>query len=188
MSRARRNSTLATAAVVAVLTAVTSAHVPLRPPGSIYVGIRLEVGGAPFAAKGTGECNYAADASIRQMPGQMWSVRQRDCRAGRELHLVAVEAGRRDVHPLRDVRRKDASRQHDPGRSCRRQTWFWLGEHLDAREGRAVLHRRRRRHRRQGDGNALVLGLHHGLGFGLRDFRRLRLQADACPMPSLRKA
>ena len=69
MSRARRDSTLATAAVVAVLTAGTSAHVPLRPPGSIYVGINLEVGGAPFAAKGTGECNYAPDASH---PSDAW--------------------------------------------------------------------------------------------------------------------
>ena len=78
MSRARRHPALATAAVFAVLAAGTSAHVPLRPPGSTYVGINLEVGGAPFAAKGTGECNYAPDASIDRLPSQMWSVRQRD--------------------------------------------------------------------------------------------------------------
>ena len=78
MSRARRDSALATAVVFAVLIAGTSAHVPLRPPGSTYVGINLEVGGAPFAAKGAGECSYAPDASIDQLPGQMWSVRQRD--------------------------------------------------------------------------------------------------------------
>ena len=72
------NLTLATAAVIALLAAGPSAHVRLRPPGSIYVGVDLEVGGAPFAAKGIGECSYASDASIDRMPGQMWSVRQHD--------------------------------------------------------------------------------------------------------------
>jgi len=86
MNRARSDSTLATAAIVVVLVAGTSAHVPLRPPGSIYVGINLEVGGAPFAAKGAGECNYAAEASIQQMPGQMWSVRQRD--SGQDVNFT----------------------------------------------------------------------------------------------------
>jgi len=70
--------TLGTAAVLALLTAAASANVRLRPPGSIYVGIDLEVGGAPFAAKGAGECSYASDTSIDRMPGQMWSVRQHD--------------------------------------------------------------------------------------------------------------
>jgi len=70
--------TLASAAVLALLTAAASAHVPLRPPGSIYVGVDLEVGGTPFAAKGLGECSYAPDASIDRMPGQMWSVKQHD--------------------------------------------------------------------------------------------------------------
>jgi len=86
MSRARWDSKLATAAVVALLTAGISAHVPLRPPGSIYVGINLEVGGALFAAKGEGECTHAPDASIHQMPGQMWSVRRRD--PGQDMHFT----------------------------------------------------------------------------------------------------
>ena len=78
MSRPFMKLTLGTAAVLVLLTAAASANVRLRPPGSIYVGIDLEVGGAPFAAKGAGECSYASDASIDRMPGQMWSVRQHD--------------------------------------------------------------------------------------------------------------
>jgi hypothetical protein len=121
MSRARRHPALATAVVVAVLAADTSAHVPLRPPGSIYVGINLEVGGAPFAAKGTGECRYAADASIDRVPGQMWTVRRRDSgqdvnftlwrlRQGGEMFTLNVTSGGK-MHRVNTIQASPADRR-----------------------------------------------------------------------------
>lgn len=77
MSRAL-SSTFAIATTIAAAGAGVSAHVPLRPPGSIKLVVTLNVGGAAYSASGPGECNYAADASIHQAPARMWSVRQRD--------------------------------------------------------------------------------------------------------------
>jgi hypothetical protein len=125
MSRARRELALATAAVLAVLTTGTSAHVSLRPPGSIYVGINLEVGGAPFAAKGTGECNYAPDASLHQMPGEMWSVRQRDSgedvnftlwqlKQGGEMFTLYVTSGG-TMHRVTTIQSGPAADRHGSG-------------------------------------------------------------------------
>ena len=44
----------------------------------VTVAIELQIGGAAFASKGTGECNYAAKASIYDAPGAMWAVRRND--------------------------------------------------------------------------------------------------------------
>jgi len=74
------------AVAIAVYGATASAHVPLRPPGTIRVASDLNVGGTLYAAMGPGECNYASDASIHQAPGQMWSVRRRD--ADRDVNFT----------------------------------------------------------------------------------------------------
>ncbi len=86
MSRTGRGTLLTLGLAGAVLGGGVSAHVPLQPPGTITIDAELNVGGSPLAAKGTGECNYAADASIYQAPGKMWSVRRRE--AGRDVSLT----------------------------------------------------------------------------------------------------
>jgi len=45
---------------------------------AVTVAIDLQIGGGAFASKGTGECNYAAKASIYDAPGAMWAVRRND--------------------------------------------------------------------------------------------------------------
>jgi hypothetical protein len=81
------------AATVAALGVRASAHVPLQPPGTIQVGIELNVGGATYSAKGSGECNHAAAASIYEAPGQMWSVRRTDPDRDVNLTLWRLKGG-----------------------------------------------------------------------------------------------
>ena len=92
MSRAV-SSTLAIATTLAAASTSLSAHVPLRPPGSINVVVTLNVGGAAYSASGPGECNYAADASIHQAPARMWSVRRRDPNQDLNFTLWNLKSG-----------------------------------------------------------------------------------------------
>ncbi|MGC4080897.1 MAG: hypothetical protein QM736_01945 [Vicinamibacterales bacterium] len=71
---------------------------PLQPPGTLYVQVNLNVGGAAYSTKNPGECNYAPGASIHQSPGQMWRVRSRD--AGRDLTFTEWRLGKVDSFTL----------------------------------------------------------------------------------------
>ena len=91
-----RFSRLALATILTVLLSSVSAHVPLRPPGSIDVLVDLSVDGAAYEVNGPGECNYAADASIDGAPARMWSVRRHDTNEDRQSdadHLAWHDAG-----------------------------------------------------------------------------------------------
>jgi hypothetical protein len=104
-----RFSRLALATILTVLLSSLSAHVPLRPPGSIDVLVDLSVDGAAYEVNGPGECNYAADASIDGAPARMWSVRRHDTnedvnfalwslKKGGELFTLSVSNGGKTHH------------------------------------------------------------------------------------------
>lgn len=86
------------ATLVLAATAGTSAHVPLQPPGSLTVQVNLDMGGAPWAVKGIGDCQYAPGASVHEARGQMWRVHRRD--AGRDVTFTEWRLGKVDSFTL----------------------------------------------------------------------------------------
>ena len=91
--------TLLAAAVAATFgTAFPSAHVPLRPPGSISVTVDLTVGGVPVVARAPGECRYASIASVPNTPLQTWSARRTD--GGDDVNVTLWRLSQGDTFSL----------------------------------------------------------------------------------------
>jgi hypothetical protein len=75
-----------------VLFLVFIAQIPARRP-AITVDVALQINGAPYAAKGPGECIFSDKSSLYDVPGSQWGARHHDASRNLSFSLWRLSKG-----------------------------------------------------------------------------------------------
>lgn len=77
---------------VLVLVLVFLAQTPAKPP-AITIDVALNINGAPYAAKGAGECIFSDKSSLYDVAGSQWGARHRDASRNLSFSLWRLSKG-----------------------------------------------------------------------------------------------